>query len=111
MELTAKDEANLDRARRVGEERGYVLNPDTARALKVANLLVRNHEEFGKYYCPCKQSHPLNPDEDVLCPCLDLDQEVARDGHCFCRLYYSPGQPGGEGKAETESCTGWPGGL
>ena len=91
MELTDTDRANIERARKVGAELGYVLNPDPARTLKVSNLLARNFAEFGKYYCPCKQSHPLDPDKDVLCPCPDLDKEVAEAGHCFCRLFYRPG--------------------
>ncbi|MFO7675222.1 MAG: ferredoxin-thioredoxin reductase catalytic domain-containing protein [bacterium] len=89
MELTDKDRANLERARRVGQKLGYVLNPDTERALKVANLLARNSAEAGRYYCPCKQSHPLDPANDVLCPCPILKEEIAADGHCFCRLFYT----------------------
>jgi ferredoxin-thioredoxin reductase catalytic subunit len=90
MELSASDRANIERARKVGEGLGYVLNPDTERTLKVSNLLARNFAEFGKYYCPCKQSHPLDPAKDVLCPCPTLKDETAQDGHCFCRLYYTP---------------------
>lgn len=90
MELSASDRANIERVRKVGEELGYVLNPDMERTLKVANLLARNFAEYGKYYCPCKQSHPLNPDKDVLCPCTTVHEEVAREGHCFCRLFFAP---------------------
>jgi len=88
MELTDKDKANIERARKVGEGLGYVLNPDLERTLKVSNLLARSFAEFGKYYCPCKQSHPLDPAKDVLCPCPTIHDEVAKDGHCFCRLFF-----------------------
>jgi len=101
MELSASDKANIERARKVGEELGYVLNPDVERTLKVSNLLVRNSEEFGKYYCPCKQSHPLDPAKDVLCPCPSVHEEVAKDGHCFCRLFFKPGA-----KAAAGGCCG-----
>ncbi len=90
MNLTPEDQINLDRARKVGEKFGLVLNPDLERALKVANGLARNFAEYGKYVCPCKQSHPLNPEKDVVCPCPTLMEEIARDGHCHCRLYYRP---------------------
>jgi len=89
MELSDSDRANIERARKVGEGLGYVLNPDQARTLKVSNLLARNFAEFGKYYCPCKQSHPLDPNKDVLCPCQTLQDEMDKDGHCFCRLFYT----------------------
>jgi len=97
MELSASDKANIERARKVGEELGYVLNPDVERTLKVSNLLVRNSEEFGKYYCPCKQSHPLDPAKDVLCPCPSVHEEVAKDGHCFCQLFFKPGAEAASG--------------
>uniref|UniRef100_A0A7C1NV14 Ferredoxin:thioredoxin reductase n=1 Tax=candidate division WOR-3 bacterium TaxID=2052148 RepID=A0A7C1NV14_UNCW3 len=90
MNLTPEDQINLDRARKVGEKFGLVLNPDLGRALKVANGLARNFAEYGKYFCPCKQSHPLNPEKDVVCPCPTLMEEIARDGHCHCRLYFHP---------------------
>jgi ferredoxin-thioredoxin reductase catalytic chain len=89
VKLTEADRANIERARMVGKGLGYVLNPDGARTLKVSNLLARNFAEFGKYYCPCKQSHPLDPAKDVLCPCPTLADEMAKDGHCFCRLFYT----------------------
>jgi ferredoxin-thioredoxin reductase catalytic subunit len=91
MELTDRDRINIERAREVGKKLGYVLNPDIKRTLKVSTLLARNFVEHGKYYCPCKQSHPLDPATDVLCPCPTLTDEVAKDGHCACRLFFRPG--------------------
>ena len=88
MELTASDLVNIERARVVAEEHGYMLNPDIKRTRKIANLLVKNEEEYGKRYCPCKQSHPVDPGQDVVCPCPDMDDEIARDGHCHCWLFF-----------------------
>jgi ferredoxin-thioredoxin reductase catalytic chain len=93
MELTEQDRAKIERVRQVGEKLGYVLNPDTERTLKVTTLLARNFAEYGKYYCPCKQSDPLDPAKDVLCPCPTVCDEVAKDGHCFCRLFFAPLNP------------------
>jgi ferredoxin-thioredoxin reductase catalytic subunit len=83
-------EVNLERIQSIADEAGYVLNPDEERVKKVMGLMTRNHLEFGAYYCPCKQSHPLNPDQDILCPCPTLEEEVAKEGHCFCRLFCAP---------------------
>jgi len=103
MELTDKDTVNIERAREVGVQRGYVLNSDTKRVRKIANLLVQNEEQFGKYYCPCKQSHPLDPAKDVLCPCPTLKDEVAKDGRCFCRLFF---KSGAADEASPSACCG-----
>ncbi|RKX70130.1 ferredoxin:thioredoxin reductase [candidate division WOR-3 bacterium] len=82
---------NLRRLEKIAREKGYIFNPDKERVNKVVGLMTKNFKEFGKYYCPCKQHHPLDPEKDPLCPCPDLDQEVARDGHCYCRLFYKKG--------------------
>ena len=74
---------------RIAEENGLTLNPDEERVEKVVGLMTENVAEFGKRYCPCKQSHPLAPEKDVLCPCPTWKSEIADDGHCFCRLFYA----------------------
>ena len=84
---TDKCNKNLDRIRRIAESQGFILNPDEERLMKVVGLMTMNFNEFGKYYCPCKQSHPLDPDKDVLCPCSELKDEVTKDEHCFCKLF------------------------
>ncbi len=79
---------NLARINKIAQENGYVLNPDQERLRKVVGLMTINKIEFGKYYCPCKQTHPLDPLADVLCPCPEIDEEIVTDGHCFCKLFY-----------------------
>jgi ferredoxin-thioredoxin reductase catalytic subunit len=79
---------NLWRIKKIAQEHNYLLNPDLERLQKVVGLMTMNHNEFGKYYCPCKQSHPLDPQKDVLCPCSPLADEVKNDGHCFCKLFF-----------------------
>ncbi|HIE05820.1 MAG TPA: ferredoxin:thioredoxin reductase [bacterium (Candidatus Stahlbacteria)] len=86
-----KDDAykeNYKRLAKIAAEKGYIFNPDKERVNKVIGLMTNNFREFGKYYCPCKQSHPLDPNKDPICPCVELDEEVARDGQCYCRLFF-----------------------
>jgi ferredoxin-thioredoxin reductase catalytic subunit len=83
---------NLSRINRIAQGSNYVLNPDQERLQKVVGLMTMNHNEFSKYYCPCKQSHPLDPQKDVLCPCAPLAAEVRKDGHCFCKLFFQKRQ-------------------
>lgn len=83
---------NYKRLEKIAKEKGHTFNPDKERVNKVIGLMTNNFKEFGKYYCPCKQQHPLDPDVDPLCPCLQIDDEVIKDGHCFCRLFYKGGE-------------------
>jgi ferredoxin-thioredoxin reductase catalytic subunit len=85
---TDKYNKNIERIEKLAESQGFILNPDEERLKKVVGLMTMNFLEFGKYYCPCKQSHPLDPDKDLLCPCAEVEDEVTKDGHCFCQLFF-----------------------
>lgn len=82
---------NFRRLREIAVRKGYVFNADAERVNKVVGLMTRNFKDFGDYYCPCKQSHPLDRSVDTLCPCAAIDEEVAADGQCFCRLFFKAG--------------------
>ena len=88
MEQTKEYQTNYERLSAYAVTHGYRLNTDEARATKVVGSMTNNFLKSGKYYCPCKQSHPLNPDKDTLCPCNEMKQEIEKDGHCCCRLFY-----------------------
>lgn len=79
---------NLERIEGIANSNEHQLNPDEERVKKVIGLMTMNFNEFGKYYCPCKQSHPLDPDKDLSCPCSEVKDEVTKDGHCFCKLFH-----------------------
>ena len=86
-----QDEAyneNFKRLEKIVNERGYVFNPDAKRLNKVVGLMTRNYREFGNFYCPCKQHHPLDQKVDTLCPCEELDKEINDFGYCTCRVFY-----------------------
>lgn len=82
---------NYNRLEGIARENGYVFNPDKERLNKVIGLMTRNYKEFGKYYCPCKQHHPLDLKVDPLCPCEKLNKEIDDLGHCTCRVFYKKG--------------------
>lgn len=73
----------------IAGKHGCVLNPDGERLKKVVSGLAKNFNESGKYFCPCKQSRPLNPEKDTLCPCKEWKEEIEDLGHCFCKLFYA----------------------
>ncbi|UCG30697.1 MAG: ferredoxin:thioredoxin reductase [candidate division WOR-3 bacterium] len=85
---TTEYNKNLARIVKMAQDNGYVLNPDVERLRKVIGLMTMNKMEFGNYYCPCKHIHPLNPRSDTLCPCPEMNDEIHKDGHCFCKLFY-----------------------
>ena len=73
----------------IAEERGFVLNGDTERIEKIVRLMTKNIEDTDKPFCPCKmKNRPPVDNIDPLCPCDELDDEVANDGHCRCRVFY-----------------------
>jgi len=84
----AEYESLLDDLRQTAERNGYILNPDSERVAKVVGLMTENLVAAGRRFCPCKQTHPLDRDKDVTCPCPAWKAEIDRDGHCFCRLFY-----------------------
>ncbi len=85
---TEEYEKTLSIVSKIAVKKGYILNPDKERMEKVVGLMTENFVNFGKYYCPCKQSHPLNTETDTQCPCQPWEEEIAKDGNCFCKLFY-----------------------
>jgi ferredoxin-thioredoxin reductase catalytic subunit len=77
-------------ATRIAERHGYELNPDVAHLERLARHLTENKARHGRFFCPCKQSYPLLPDVDPVCPCEDFHDEIGRQGHCECHLFFSP---------------------
>jgi len=87
---TAEYNENLVILNKVAQEQGLALNPDQERIRKAIGLMTTSKIEFDKYYCPCKQNHPLDSKKDALCPCPEMKHEIAKDNRCFCRLFYKP---------------------
>ena len=82
---------NLSRLQAIARDKGLVLNRDEARVKQVVSLMTDNFKAIGEYVCPCKQKHkPPVAGRDTLCPCPEMMNEVSKDGHCFCRLFFTP---------------------
>ena len=76
-------------ARRYAEKNGWVLNPDEQERTTVLHGLASNREQFGKQYCPCRlRSGDLENDKKIICPCIYHRDEIAKDSHCHCRLFF-----------------------
>ncbi|HEX7319269.1 MAG TPA: ferredoxin-thioredoxin reductase catalytic domain-containing protein [bacterium] len=78
---------NYQRLKKIAERKGFIINPNRDWDEQIIGLMTNNLKEHGKYYCPCKQHHPVDRECDVVCPCPTLDDEVEQDGYCHCRLF------------------------
>lgn len=79
---------NTGRLKKVADEKGYCLNSNESEMNRTITKMTDNYVKFGKYFCPCKQSRPLNAAKDAVCPCNELAEEVSDLGHCFCKIFF-----------------------
>ena len=71
-------------------ENGLNLNPDGKIVDMVLEGLLRNEEKYGALYCPCRlPGGDKEKDKAIICPCVYHKDEIAKDGHCKCRLFVS----------------------
>ncbi|MFZ3054488.1 MAG: ferredoxin-thioredoxin reductase catalytic domain-containing protein [Minisyncoccales bacterium] len=70
------------------KENGYKLNPNRMIVEGVIKGLMARKDEFGEQYCPCrKMSGDKEEDKKIICPCIYHEEEIEKDGHCFCNLF------------------------
>lgn len=71
------------------KKNGWGPNPDKELLAAVIRGLARNKKKYGERYCPCRiRSGDKEKDRALICPCIFHEDEIAREGHCHCRLYY-----------------------
>jgi ferredoxin-thioredoxin reductase catalytic subunit len=70
------------------ESKGFKLNPNETVVLGVTKGLLIRKENFGELYCPCrKMTNDKKADKRIICPCVYHEEEINKDGHCFCNLF------------------------
>ncbi|UCH34419.1 MAG: ferredoxin:thioredoxin reductase [Armatimonadota bacterium] len=68
----------------------YRLFPDETVVRSLVTRLARNLVAHGRQYCPCRKvTGDRAADRPNICPCRTHRAEIARDGHCECRLFVS----------------------
>ncbi len=80
--------AALDYLQNVAKCFNYAINPDDKALRRVVSYMAENKRRFGNYYCPCKQHYPLDQQVDPVCPCKPFRDEIKRDGHCECHVFF-----------------------
>ncbi|GAI49172.1 unnamed protein product [marine sediment metagenome] len=70
------------------QKNGFKLNPDKGIVERLVKGLLENEKKYGAQYCPCRRITG-NPEDDKgkICPCYWHQEELERDGHCFCGLF------------------------
>jgi len=71
------------------EKNGFKLNSDKETVERLIKGLLANEKKYGAKYCPCRRiSGNKEEDKPKICPCQWHKEEIERDGHCFCGLFY-----------------------
>ena len=94
--MTSEDEI-LVWADAYARQNGWVLNPDSTVLASVIRGLASNEKRFGVLYCPCRlRSGNVEKNRANICPWIYHRDEIERDDHCHCRLYYRKDATGPE---------------
>lgn len=73
------------------EKQGYFFNPDHEWTLGVLEGVLTNQERYGYGSCPCRLATGRRErDGEIICPCAFREEDVAKYGCCYCRLYLGP---------------------
>ncbi|HJJ48902.1 MAG TPA: ferredoxin:thioredoxin reductase [Methanocorpusculum sp.] len=88
-EIRAEAEIMRPSIEKTAALRGWKLNENRDIADSVIEGLARNKIIHGKRYCPCRIVTP-DPEKNkaYICPCVPSEEDVARDGHCHCYLFF-----------------------
>ncbi len=74
---------------KVAKKKGWRLNPDDEYVESILEGLNNNKEKYGFFYCPCRVVEgDREKDKGKICPCIWSAEEIERDGHCHCQLYF-----------------------
>lgn len=83
MKVPTKSNIEL-RLERLANFYGYELNPNQAQRDTVIRGLIKNLIKYGYTYCPCS----ILRNEDNICPCENLHEDIKKNGTCHCRLFF-----------------------
>jgi ferredoxin-thioredoxin reductase catalytic subunit len=71
------------------QENDVQLNPNQDVTNKIISLLLKNAQEKGQPYCPCRvQTGDEKKDKLIICPCVYNMGEIELQGRCHCNLFW-----------------------
>ena len=78
------------RIERYAQRGPCALFPDEVVVRSMLAKMACNLVEYGHPYCPCREvTGDVAVDRGNTCPCRSHHKDIARDGHCECRLFVS----------------------
>ncbi len=78
----------IKKLREHADEKDFVLNSDKKVLDLLIKGLIKNKEEHGDFYCPCRMiTGNKSVDSKNICPCSTHEDEVEQKGHCHCSLF------------------------
>jgi len=88
----------IDRIRNYAEMHGYRRNPNDVAYMNLVYKLLKNIDEYGHPYCPCRplkkkpgmsleEIYELN--RDKVCPCIYVPMDIKSKGYCLCGLFWT----------------------
>jgi len=78
----------IEQSKKYADGNGFRLNPDSKTVERIVNGIFMNEEKHGEKYCPCRRvAGNKKEDAQKICPCVWHKDEIAKDGHCFCKLF------------------------
>lgn len=82
-------DAMIERYDNYAKSNGFRLNPNREIVEGLMKGLLANEKKHGKKYCPCRRISG-NQEEDAkkICPCVFHKEEIEKDGHCCCNLFF-----------------------
>jgi ferredoxin-thioredoxin reductase catalytic subunit len=63
---------------------GYEL---TEKADAIIDKLIARNKQYGRYFCPCRRVDEEKENDDIVCPCQYVHEDIAANGKCFCNLF------------------------
>lgn len=80
-----------EKLRPIQEAKGYYFNRDLeGMTMPLLESLLINKNRYGYMVCPCRlASGDREKDQDIICPCVYREPDVAEYGSCYCGLYVS----------------------
>ncbi len=71
------------------KENGFNLNPNEEIVQRLMRGLLENEKKHGQRYCPCRRvTGNKEVDAKSVCPCYYHREELEKNGHCFCGLFW-----------------------
>jgi ferredoxin-thioredoxin reductase catalytic subunit len=76
----------------VARKQGWAVNGDRELLSHILKGLALNHERYGFFLCPCRDSWgDREKDGDIKCPCSYSSGDIKKYQRCYCGLFVRMG--------------------